>query len=276
MTTPTIRPSAVAGQFYPDDADRLQADVRSYLNAADAPEDCLDPPFVKAIIAPHAGYSYSGPIAASAYIRLACSDIPAKRFVLVGPAHYVPVRGLGISGASAFESPFGRVPVDEAARETILSLPFATVADTAHGPEHCLEVQLPFLQELFLDFTIVPLLTGAMTTADQVAEALEDLWAGPETRFIVSSDLSHFYDQATARVLDGQTAEAIVALRPEDLRDDSACGRVAIAGLLLAARRRGMSAQLIDLRNSGDTGGPRDRVVGYGAFTFIEATPAAF
>ncbi len=276
MTTPSVRPPAVAGQFYPDDPDRLQADVRHYLNEADAPEDCLDPPFVKAVIVPHAGYPYSGPIAASAYIQLACSDIPAKRFVLIGPAHYAPVHGLSLSGATAFETPLGRVPVDEAGRAAALALPFVEVSDEAHTPEHGLEVQLPFLQELFLDFTIVPLLVGATTAPTQVAEALEALWGGPETRLIISSDLSHFHNQATARMLDESTADVIVNLRPEALREDSACGRAAIAGLLLAARRRGMAARLIDLRNSGDTGGPRHRVVGYGAFLFTEETPAAF
>jgi AmmeMemoRadiSam system protein B len=276
MSSPSIRPPAVAGQFYPDDPDRLQADVRRYLNGADAPEDCLDPPFVKAIIAPHAGYPYSGPIAASAYVQLACSDIPAKRFVLVGPAHYAPVHGLGVSGAAAFETPLGPAPVDEASRAAVLALPFADVTDAAHAPEHSLEVQLPFLQELFLDFAIVPLLVGAATPPTQVAEALEALWGGPETRIVISSDLSHFYDHETAQMLDESTADVIVTLRPEALREDSACGRVAIAGLLLAARRRGMSARLIDLRNSGDTGGPRQRVVGYGAFIFTEETPAAF
>jgi AmmeMemoRadiSam system protein B len=271
----TTRPPAVAGQFYPSDPDRLSTDVRRYLNDADAPEDCLDPPLVKAIIAPHAGYPYSGPVAASAFIQLACSDIPVKRFVLIGPAHYHPVRGLAISGASAFDTPLGRVPVDEAGRAAALALAHVAVSDAAHAPEHCLEVELPFLQELFLDFTIVPLLAGA-TTAGEVAAALDALWGGPETRIVISSDLSHFHDQATARELDSETAGAIVALRSEELGENSACGRAAIAGLLLAARRRGLAAQLVDLRNSGDTGGPRDRVVGYGAFLFTEPAPAAF
>jgi AmmeMemoRadiSam system protein B len=275
MSNRAIRPPAVAGHFYPDDPDRLEAEVWRYLNAAEAPEDCLDPPLVKAVIAPHAGYPYSGPVAASAYIPLACSDIPVKRFVLVGPAHYAPVRGLVVSGASAFDTPLGRVPIDDAGREAVLALPRAEVFDAAHAPEHALEVQLPFLQTLFLDFAIVPLLVGA-TAAEEVTAALEALWDGPETRLIVSSDLSHFFDHATARKLDRETAEAIMALRPDDLREDSACGRAAIAGLLLAARDRGMRAELADLRNSGDTGGPRDRVVGYGAFTFTEPTPAAF
>lgn len=275
MMISTIRPPAVAGQFYPDDPARLEADVRRYLVEAAGPDDCEDYPLVKAIIAPHAGYPYSGPVAASAYLQLACSDIPVRRFILIGPAHYAPVRGLAVSGAGAFETPLGIVPVDEAIRAALLANSSVTVDDAAHAPEHCLEVQLPFLQELFPDFSIAPLLTGH-TTADEVATVLESVWGGPDTRIIISSDLSHYHDWAAARRLDSETAEAIVALRPEALREDSACGRVAIAGLLEVARRRGMQAKAVDLRNSGDTGAPRDRVVGYGAFVFTEATPTAF
>ncbi len=275
MTTPIIRPPAVAGQFYPDDPQRLEADVQHYLTHADAPENCEDYPLVKAIIAPHAGYPYSGPIAASAYLQLACTDIPVKRFVLIGPAHYEPVRGLAVSSAAAFDTPLGRVPVDEEGRDAALAVPGVHVNDIAHRPEHALEVQLPFLQSLFLDFTIVPLLVGR-TTAGEVAAVLDALWDGPETRIIISSDLSHFHDYATARRLDGDTAETIVALRPAALRDDSACGREAIAGLLTVAQRRGLGARLVDLRNSGDTGGPLDRVVGYGAFIFTAPAPPAY
>ena len=275
MYTPIIRPPAVAGQFYPDDPARLQSLVMGYLNDADAPEDCEDYPLVKAVIAPHAGYPYSGPIAASAYVHLACSDIPVKRFVLLGPAHFAPVRGLALSGATAFETPLGRVPVDEDARAALLALPGVITDDEAHTPEHCLEVHLPFLQTLFLDFTIVPLLVGR-ATVEQVAGVIDSLWGGSETRIIISSDLSHYHPYAEARRLDGETAAAITALRQEALREDSACGGAAIAGLLAVARRRGLDAQLIDLRSSGDTGGPRDRVVGYGAFTFSSPAPAAF
>jgi len=275
MPTHPIRPPAVAGRFYPADPDRLEADIRRYLNDADAPEDCEDYPLVKAVIAPHAGYPYSGPIAASAYVQLACSDIPVKRFVLLGPAHFVPVRGIAVSSADAFDTPLGRVPVDEDGRTAALSLPGVTIDDDAHAPEHCLEVELPFLQELFLDFTIVPMLVGE-ATSEEVAAVLEALWGGPETRIVVSSDLSHYHDYATARRLDAETAAAVVALQPDSLREDSACGRAAIAGLLIAARRRGLTAQAVDLRSSGDTGGPRDRVVGYGAFIFTTPAPSAY
>lgn len=273
MNRDAIRPPAVAGQFYPADPERLEAQVERYLTAANAPEDCLDPPLVKAIIAPHAGYVYSGPIAASAYVHLACSDVPIRRFILIGPAHFAPVRGLATSSAAAFDTPLGRVPVDEAARELILSLPQVSVSDSAHAPEHCLEVQLPFLQALFPDFTFVPLLVGD-TAPDKVAEVLERLWGGPETRIVVSSDLSHYYANETARLLDRETAAAIVALEPDALREDAACGREAIAGLLRVARAHGMAAAAVDLRHSGDTGGPFDRVVGYGAFSFVEKVAA--
>jgi len=269
MNHNAIRPPAVAGQFYPAEPERLEAQVERYLTAADAPDDCLDPPLVKAIIAPHAGYVYSGPIAASAYVNLACSDVPIRRFVLIGPAHFAPVRGLATSSAAAFDTPLGRVRVDEAGREAVLLLPQVGISDAAHEPEHCLEVQLPFLQTLFPDFTFVPLLVGN-ALAEDVAEVLERLWGGPETRIVVSSDLSHYYSRDVARRLDMETAEAIVALEPGALREDAACGREAIAGLLLAARAHGMTAATVDLRNSGDTGGPPDRVVGYGAFTFVE------
>ena len=186
------RPPAVAGRFYPAEAERLEAQVKQYLNAAAAPEDCLDPPLVKAIIAPHAGYVYSGPIAASAYVHLACSDVPIRRFILLGPAHFAPVRGLALSSAPAFDTPLGRVPVDDEARAAALALPGVEVDDIAHRPEHCLEVQLPFLQTLFPDFTIVPLLVGD-TTPEEVAVVLERLRDGPETRIVISSDLSHYH-----------------------------------------------------------------------------------
>ena len=275
MTTPAVRPPAVAGQFYPADPEELETLVQRLLNEADAPQDCEDYPLVKAIIAPHAGYPYSGPIAASAYVHLACSDVPVKRFILIGPAHYAPVRGLAISGAAAFDTPFGRVPVDERARAAVLALPGVTVDDAAHEPEHCLEVHLPFLQELFLDFSIVPLLAG-WDSGEAVAATIDALWNGPETRIIISSDLSHYNSHDTAQRLDRETAGTIVALRPEALREDCACGREAIAGLLVAASHRGLVAQQVDLRNSGDTGGPRNRVVGYGAFTFSSPAPAAY
>ena len=146
MNDHAVRSPAVAGRFYPADPDQLEAEVQRYLNAARAPEDCLDPPLVKAVIVPHAGYPYSGPIAASAYVQLACSDVPVRRFILLGPAHFAPVDGLALSGATAFDTPLGRVPVDAAARDALASFPAVVIDDYARRPEHCLEVELPFLQ----------------------------------------------------------------------------------------------------------------------------------
>lgn len=275
MLTEAVRRPAVAGQFYPADPDRLETIIREYLNAANAPEDRLEPPLVKAVIAPHAGFIYSGPVAASAYVHLAFSDVPIRRFILLGPAHFVPVRRLAVTSAAHFETPLGIIPIDSAARTAAMELPQVEIDDRAHEPEHCLEVQLPFLQVLCPDFTIVPLLVGSASVGE-VAEVLERLWGGPETRIIISSDLSHYHDYATAQRLDRATAEAIVALDPDRLEEHSACGRTPICGLLRQAHRRGLTAEVVDLRSSGDTAGPRDRVVGYGAFTFVENTPAAY
>ena len=239
MPSEHVRPPAVAGRFYPAEPERLAADVRHYLNAAQAPEDCLAPPMVKAVIVPHAGYVYSGPIAASAYLHLACSDIPVQRFVLVGPAHFAPVSGLATSSADAFETPLGRVPIDIAGREAALASRYVHVDDLAHRPEHCLEVQLPFLQMLFPDFTIIPLLVGD-AEADEVADVLARLWGGPDTRIVISSDLSHYYSGAVARQLDAETARLRGSVRhpaphPHGRRDGRGHRRPRRAS---AARRR--------------------------------------
>lgn len=268
-STNPVRPSAVAGSFYPADPAELQAMVIRFLRDACAGgEGCGDGTgIVKAIIAPHAGYIYSGPIAGTAYGHLAGDDYPIKRIILLGPAHFVPVRRLAISSADVFATPLGTVPIDERGRATALSFPQVAIGDTAHAPEHSLEVQLPFLQTVCADFTIVPLLVGDATDED-VAEVLEALWDGPGTRFVVSSDLSHYLGYEAARTADALTADAIVNTIPEALGANSACGRIAIGGLLRVAAARGLTVEAVDLRNSGDTAGPRDRVVGYGAFTF--------
>jgi MEMO1 family protein len=275
MPITDVRHPAVAGQFYPADPHQLESLVESYLTGAAVPEDSPDPPLVKAVIVPHAGYMFSGPVAASAYVNLAFSDVPIRRFILLGPAHFVPVDRLAISRARVFATPLGVIPIDQAARAAALELPQVEENDLAHQPEHSLEVQLPFLQVLCPDFTIVPLLVGTASPIE-VAKVLDHLWNGPETRIIVSSDLSHYHDYKTARQLDQKAADAITTLDGDRLDENSACGRTAIQGLLLAARRREMTAAAVDLRNSGDTGGSRDRVVGYGAFTLVEATAAAY
>jgi hypothetical protein len=262
-TTGGVRPAAQAGLFYPGEPARLRAAIAGFMAAAGTTVG-LAP---KAIIAPHAGYVFSGPVAASAFAALASVRGQIRRVVLLGPAHYVAFRGLATSGVSAFATPLGQVPVDGdlTARATagfrVQDLP------AAHRPEHCLEVELPFLQTVLAGFTIMPLLVGEAGDAE-VADVLDMLWGGPETLVVVSSDLSHYHDYAAARELDAETAAAIVALEAGRIDGARACGWKPIRGLLQVARRRGLRCHQLDLRNSGDTAGPRDRVVGYGAFAF--------
>lgn len=276
MTSPaaspaTVRPAAVAGTFYPGDPARLEADVRAYLKAAAPPAGAPAP---KAIIAPHAGYVYSGPIAASAYARLAPARGTITRVVLLGPCHRIAVRGLAAPSADAFATPLGAVPVDRAAIDGILDLPQVSVFDATHAQEHSLEVHLPFLQVVLGAFALVPLVVGDASDAE-VAEVLERLWGGPETLIVVSSDLTHYLDYATARRIDDETRAAIEQLDPQAIGRDQACGRIPVRGLLAVARRKGLRAATLDLRNSGDTAGDKARVVGYGAWAFDEAeTPA--
>ncbi len=260
-----VRRAAVAGRFYPGDPVELRKTIEALL--ADVPPAVGPGP--KAIIAPHAGYLYSGPIAASAYAQFIPGRDAIKRVVLLGPSHYVAVEGLAASSAEFFATPLGLVPVDAEALRKLAKLPQVVVLDEAHAAEHSLEVQLPFLQVVLGGFMLVPLAVGDASTAE-ISQVLEALWGGPETRFVISSDLSHYHDSGAARALDQATAKAIEALRPEDLGEDQACGRVPIRGFLEAARDHGLRARAIDLRNSGDTAGPRDKVVGYGAFVFEE------
>ncbi len=259
----SVRYPAVAGMFYPDDPVELDEMIRTFLAAAKKAEG----PVPKAIIAPHAGYIYSGPVAASAYRRLLPARETIKRVVLLGPAHRIPFRGLAIPNADFFITPLGTVAVDKAAIDEIADLPFVHRSDVPHQPEHSLEVHLPFLQEVLTDFKVVPIVVGDASAAE-VAQVLEKLWDGPETLIVVSSDLSHYHDYSTARRLDSATSRAIESLDPTALTNESACGRIPVAGLLLTARRHGLRAETVDLRNSGDTAGPKDQVVGYGAYVF--------
>ena len=258
----TIRSPAVADMFYPGDADELHKMVQGFLDHVTSKG-----PVPKAIIAPHAGYIYSGPIAASAYARLRPSHNTIKRVILLGPAHRTPIRGLAACSAQAFATPLGNVPIDKPTIEKLALLPQVQIIDAAHETEHSLEVHLPFLQEVLDDFTLVPLVVGDATT-EEVADVIEAVWGGPETLIVVSSDLSHFYNYEAAKRLDQATSEAIEALRPQDIQYEHACGRIPVSGLLLLADKLGLHAHTIDLRNSGDTAGPRDQVVGYGAYVF--------
>jgi AmmeMemoRadiSam system protein B len=223
----------------------------------------------KAVIVPHAGYAYSGPIAGSAYRLWQGEGSRIQRVILLGPAHFVDFEGVALSSATAFETPLGLVPVDQDWHDSLRSLAQVRVLDSAHAPEHALEVQLPFLQTIPGAFRIVPLLVGAASD-ELVVEVLERLWGGVETRVVVSSDLSHYHDYLTALAVDGATAQAITGLDVTIIDSDHACGSRAIRGLIGIARRHGLHATAVDVRNSGDTAGPRDRVVGYGAFVFQE------
>jgi MEMO1 family protein len=261
-----IRPSAAAGSFYAGHPQRLRATVADLLAAAPASAGASP----KALIAPHAGYVYSGGVAASAFATLR-GRTAITRVVLIGPAHYVAVRGIAVPTADAFETPLGRVPIDRDALSAIADLPFVVEADAAHAPEHALEVELPFLQTLLGSFALVPLLVGDADPR-QVAEVLGRLWGEPDTLIVVSSDLSHYHDYDTARRLDAATAAVIERGEWRSLGPDWACGFLAVAGLLVEADRRGLAARRLALCNSGDTAGPRDRVVGYGAWIW-EETP---
>jgi len=257
-----IRQPAVAGAFYPAAAGELEATLRDYLRDAKAAPS-TDPP--KAVIVPHAGYIYSGAVAASAYVRIAACRDRIRRVVLLGPVHRVPIRGLAAPESDAFATPLGEVRLDREALERSLELPQVVRLDAAHALEHSLEVHLPFLQMLLGDFGLAPLVVGD-TTPQEVDEVLEQLWGGPETLIVVSTDLSHYCDYATARRLDAATTRAIEALEPEAIGHEQACGHLPVQGLLLAALRHGLRAEAVDIRNSGDTAGPRDSVVGYGAY----------
>ena len=261
-----IRPPAVAGTFYPGDAPALTDTLDNLMKAAvrGLPAAFEVP---KAVIAPHAGYVYSGPIAASVYARLTPAATRIRRVVLLGPTHRVGVNGLALPSASHFMTPLGAVAIDDDARTQLADLPQVVVADPPHAQEHSLEVQLPFLQYVLSSFSLLPLAVGH-ASADAVAEVLDRLWGGPETLIVVSSDLSHYLPYAIARDIDATTAARIVSLDPQVVHDE-ACGATPVNGLLLAAARHGLQAERIDLRNSGDTAGDRSRVVGYGAFAFI-------
>src|SRR5690606_8138809 len=210
--------------------------------------------------------------AASAYGRIAPARTRIRRVVLLGPVHRVPVRGLALAGVEAFDTPLGRVPVDAEACARLRTLPQVAESPAAHGLEHSLEVHLPFLQRLLEDFSLVPLAVGD-ASAEEVAQVLDLLWGGDETLIVISSDLSHYLPYAEARSVDAATARRIVAL-DSAIAHEEACGGTPVNGLTLLAKRRGLRIELVDLRNSGDTAGPRDRVVGYGAFVALPGQAA--
>lgn len=259
-----IREAAVAGQFYPGNAGELSTAIEQYLNEAQSEPG----PQPKAMIVPHAGYIYSGTVAASAYARLRPYHDRITRVILLGPCHRIPVRGLALSGADFFRTPLGDVPLD---KDIMTGLdPIAVeVFDDTHAFEHSLEVHLPFLQTLLDEFTLVPIVVGD-PLAETVAEVLEALWGGPETLIVISSDLSHYLDYDSARKRDKVTCKAIEQFDAKGIGPEDACGCHPIGGLLVLANRRGMTVETLDLRNSGDTAGPMAQVVGYGSWMFVE------
>jgi len=262
------RSPAVAGAFYPADAATLSSQIRAFLG--EAGEDVTLPP--KAIIAPHAGYIYSGPVAAHAYAHIKPLKGVVERVVLLGPCHRVPVMGLALSSADSFLTPLGPVDIDHDLDDALLALPQVQVYDATHAQEHSLEVHIPFLQVQLGDFKLLPMAVG-QATPDEVAEVLERVWGGPETLIVISSDLSHYLDYDTACAIDQRTSEAIEHFDYAAISDGQACGRMPIKGLLALAKRKGMQVRTLDLRNSGDTAGPRDQVVGYGSWGFWESAP---
>jgi AmmeMemoRadiSam system protein B len=265
----TIRRPAVAGAFYPGSRQVLAGDIQTLLNAAAAGgAQAMEPALPKAIVVPHAGYIYSGQTAAMAYAQLAAGRKTIRRVVLLGPVHRVPVRGLALPGVDAFATPLGNIELDQVAIALLAGMKQVVVSPAVHAQEHSLEVQLPFLQAVLDDFKLVPLAVGDATAAE-VAQVLDVLWGGPETLIVVSSDLSHYLPYATARTLDQQTAQDILALKTS-LTHSQACGGTPVNGLALAARRHHLRPRLLDLCNSGDTAGDRNRVVGYAAFIFTE------
>lgn len=263
---PAVRPAAVAGSFYPAVAAELQRQIGALLGTARTAAIVAMP---KALIVPHAGYVYSGPIAAAAYAQLAPVRQRITRVALLGPSHFVGFRGLAASSAAGWQTPLGTVPVDRPIVERLIEAGLIVVLDAAHAREHSLEVQIPFLQTALGKFSLVPVVAGD-APPDAVAALLDAVWGGPETLIVVSTDLSHYLDYASCQEMDSRTASVTERFDWKALGPDSACGRVLVRGLLVAARRRGISILRLDLRNSGDTAGPRDRVVGYGSWALFE------
>lgn len=253
--------SKVAGMFYPSDPTELTGVIVSFLKQV-----ALHVPVPKAIISPHAGYRYSGPIAASAFACL--KDSGVRTVVILGPSHRFYLKGMAITQSTHYATPLGEIPIDQPKIETLLSLPQVHVNEQAYqAQENSIETQLPFLQVTLKDFNLIPILIGEVDD-DQVAEVIDRLWDGNETLIVVSSDLSHYYDYQTAERIDKQTAQAILDLDPTSIQDDQACGGMGVRALLQVVMKRKLKPYLIDLRNSGDIAHSYDQVVGYGAFHF--------
>lgn len=273
MATASIRPAAVAGLFYPDNPEVLQAQLGDLLAAAMPLESAL---FPKALIVPHAGYVYSGPVAASAYATIGSMRNDIRRVVLLGPAHRVAVAGFALPASQRFATPLGEVPISHSDWVKLQLRPDVVVDDRPHAFEHSLEVQLPFLQTVLDAFELVPLLVGR-ARPEAVAEVLAELWGGPETLVVISSDLSHYHPYSHAQRTDRSTVDQILKMHAH-LDHEQACGATPVNGLIETAASHGLEPHLLDLRNSGDTAGDRSRVVGYASIAFCESAnhaPAA-
>lgn len=268
----TVRPPAVAGSFYPDDQDALIRMIDRMLGTAQRKQtENRELQGLKALIVPHAGYRYSGEVAAAAYALMSKVRDRISRVVLMGPAHRVRVHGLAISGADYFATPLGSIPIDIESVELCLEkIGHVSISNKAHQQEHSLETQLPFLQRCLGRFSLVPVLVG-LARPEEVAECLELMWGGDETIILISSDLSHFLSYKEARRIDGFTCSAILNLEPDAIGYDHACGQIGVRALLQLANRKDMEVSQLDARNSGDTAGRKDQVVGYGSFAFYDA-----
>ena len=256
-----IRQPAVAGMFYPADKKILKDDISDYLKNVKC-EAWNNP---KAIIVPHAGYVYSGPIAASAYKQLIPYKDKINRVVLLGPSHRVAFNGVAVSDADFFATPLGNIPLDKKGVQLLSALPQVVVSEQAHREEHSLEVQLPFLQEVLNEFTLIPLVVGDVER-HEVAKVIDLFWGDQNTLFVISTDLSHYHSYNEAKNMDRKTSDAIENLKAEQIGYDDACGRNGLKGMITVAEEKQLSIDTLDLRNSGDTAGDKNRVVGYGAY----------
>ena len=256
-----IRQPAVAGMFYPADKQSLKADIQQYLQKVTIEPDAVP----KAIVVPHAGYVYSGPIAAYAYKQLLPFKDKITRVVLLGPSHQVAFQGLAVPQSDFFKTPLGNIPIDHKGITLLADLPQVIASDQAHLQEHSLEVQLPFLQEVLNEFSLIPLVVGEAERYE-VAEVINRLWGDEHTLIVISTDLSHYHNYNEAKQLDSATSDAIVNLKPDLIGYEDACGRNGLKGMLTVAEEKHLSVDLLDLRNSGDTAGDKSRVVGYAAY----------
>lgn len=264
-----IRPPAVAGMFYPDNPDILRDMIEQDLAQVTSTSVATVP---KVLIVPHAGYIYSGSIVANAFVLLKPYRKLIKRVIIIGPSHRVGFNGVAISSADAFDTPLGVIPVDKEAQAKLSEMAGVHIIDQAHAAEHSLEVQLPFLQYILDKFTIIPIVAGD-ADPQLIAKIIKTLWGGSESLIVISSDLSHFHQYQAAQQLDQATSQAILDLNVNEIDSQHACGCVGIKGLLTFAHRHPLEASMIDLKNSGDTAGTKDSVVGYGAYLFTEPTP---